>query len=471
MKRYNKPLKGRFLVATCVWAALFIGFLAEPLAQETKALGKIPRPLTLKDAVEIALKQNPMISAGNYLLESSRHRHARARSGLYPHLKISERFTRTTNPMWAFGTKLNQEEITREDFDPRTLNDPDAIKNFQTTISLTYPLYDRGRIRKGVEQAKLQSEAALFGLEAVRQKVVVRTVEAYFNVLLAQKGIEVLTKSLETARAHHRMIEARYNSGLVVKSDLLRSQVHVAQLEQELQRAKEEVSVAFSYLWAALGKDHKGELELTTPLDFPPTSLSSLETWLKEAFVRRPDLERAKKELEIAKKELEKAKAEYYPSLYLTGAYEINSEDFDETANNYTIGALLELELFSGFRTRARVREAKAGVENAKAMLRGLKLEIEVEVRQSYHRAKSALAQTRVALSAIEQAEETLRIVRNRYESGLFHLVQLLDAETALQRARLNHIRALHQFRVAEARLALASGMVFEYLRNLGRSM
>jgi len=238
----------------------------------------------------------------------------------------------------------------------------------------------------------------------------------------------------------------------------------VAQLEQELQRAKEEVSVAFSYLWAALGKDHKGELELTTPLDFPPTSLSSLETWLKKAFVRRPDLERAKKELE-------KAKAEYYPSLYLTGAYEINSEDFDETANNYTIGALLELELFSGFRTRARVREAKAGVENAKAMLRGLKLEIEVEVRQSYHRAKSALAQTRVALSAIEQAEETLRIVRNRYESGLFHLVQLLDAETALQQARLNHIRALHQFRVAEARLALASGMVFEYLRNLGRSM
>jgi len=459
------------VTAICLWAALFAGHLAQLWAAQIKpsSHGDL-RSLSLKDAVETALRHNPMISASRYLLESSRQRYIQARSGLYPHLKISERFTRTTNPMWAFGTKLNQESITRQDFDPRLLNDPDAIDNFQTAISLTYPLYDRGRIRKGIEQARLQREAASLSLETVRQEVAVSTVEAYLNVLLAKEELEVLAKSLETARAHHRMIQARYRSGLVVKSDVLRSQVHVAQLEQDLQQARAGLSVAFSALWATLGKEHGGEVRLTTSFDRAPRSLPPLQEWLKKAFDRRPDLERAKKELEIAGKELEKAKAEYYPALYLSGAYEINTEDFDESANNYTIGAVLELDLFSGFRTRARVKEAKAGVESAKARVEGLKLKIGVEVRRSYHRAESALAQTRVALSAIGQAEEALRIVRNRYESGLFHLVQLLDAETALQRARLNYIRALHQFRVAEARLALASGVVFEYVSDMGRS-
>ncbi len=429
-----------------------------------------PVSLTLAEAVEIALEKNPMIFAGDYLLEGSRHKIVQARSGLFPQLKVSERFTRTTNPMWSFGAKLNQEKITRADFDPRLLNHPDPIENFQTVLTITYPLYDRGKIRKGIEQARLYREAASLDHEAIGQEVAINAVTAYLNVLLAQEEVQVVQKSLDTARAHHRMIEARHKSGLVVKSDLLRSQVHVAQLEQELQSALASLEVAFGTLWSALGEKAPGKVSLTTRLEDITGTLSPLEEWLKKAFIMRPDLRKAQIELEIAKKELEKARAEYWPAIYLSGAYEINTEDFDETANSYSIGAVLELDLFSGFRTRAKVREAMAQVKRAEAMIQALKLRIQVEVKQAYYQARSAWNRISVARGAVQQAREALRIVRNRYETGLFHLVQLLDAETALQQARLNHIRALHGFHVAFARLSQASGTVFEYTSKIGGS-
>jgi outer membrane protein TolC len=167
----------------------------------------------------------------------------------------------------------------------------------------------------------------------------------------------------------------------------------------------------------------------------------------------------------MAEEELKKAKMAHLPSLYLSSAYELDTEDFSGTANNYAVGVVMRLNLFSGLGMEARVHEALANLQQAKAMVRQFELAVGVETRRAFSMARSAYDRIKVAEAALNQAEEGLRIVRNRYESGLFTIVNLLDAEAALQQARTNHLRSIYDHKVAAAHLHLAAGVMSETFR------
>ena len=192
---------------------------------------------------------------------------------------------------------------------------------------------------------------------------------------------------------------------------------------------------------------------------------NSLETWISRSLENRPDLQHMQFQEMIAEEQVTKAKTAHLPGLYLSGTYEINSEDFSETANNYSVGAVMSLNLFSGLGLQSKVHEAMAMLRQTQAMARQLELGVRVETRQAFFMAQSAHKRIGVAQAAVAQAEEGLRIVRNRYESGLFTIVNLLDAEVALQQARTNYFRSLYDFEVAMAQLHLAAGIIDEDFR------
>ena len=423
-------------------------------------------PLTLSEAVREGLVNNPRIRAVQSQVDASAARVSQARSGFFPKVDLSESFNRTTNPMWAFGTKLNQEIISLPDFDPSRLNDPEAIDNFSTTLSVTLPVYDRGQIRGGLTQAKLDHEATSQLEDRVRQQVVVDVVVSYMGVLLAQKELKVVNETLKTARAHHHMVRSRFQSGLVVKSDLLRAEVRIAELEQERLQAESQVEVARAALNAAMGVKIDCSYHLMTTLEREMEPPGSLGTWISRSLENRPDLQQMQFQEIMAEEAVKKAKAAHLPGLYLSGSYEINSEDLSETADNYTLGAVMRFNLFSGLGLQAKVHEAMANLRHTQALARQLELGIRVETRQAFFMAQSAYQRIGVAQASVAQAEEGLRIVRNRYESGLFTIVNLLDAEVALQHARTNYFRSLHDFAVAMARLNLAAGIVDEAFRQ-----
>jgi outer membrane protein len=144
------------------------------------------------------------------------------------------------------------------------------------------------------------------------------------------------------------------------------------------------------------------------------------------------------------------------------GNYEFNTEDFSEWGDNYTVGAMVNLNIFSGRRLSARTVQAKAALNEVNARQADLKQGILVQTRQAFLQAQTARKRIMVAEAAVTQAEETLRIVRNRYETGLLNIVALLDAELALQHARTNHFKAKHDYKVAATQLALAAGTIDE---------
>lgn len=453
----------RLLLRTTI--LLFIGLTLQLTLAQTSPFAQTVGSetlLTLKEAIKKGLANNPRIRAAQSQVDASVARVSQARSGFFPQIDISESFNRTTNPMWAFGTKLNQEIISLADFDPSRLNDPEAIDNFTTTLSVTLPVYDRGQIRNGLTQARLDHKAISRLEDRIRQQVIVDVVVSYMEVLLAQEELKVVNKTLKTARAHYDMVRSRFRSGLVVKSDLLRAKVRIAELEQERLQAQSQVAVARAALNAAMGVEIDRSFHLITALERGTEAPGSLQTWIRQSLENRPDLEQIRFEETMAQAEVKKAKAAHLPGVYLSGSYDINSEDFSETADSYTVGAEVRFNLFSGLDLQSKVREAKAQVCHIQALIRQLELGIEVEVRRAFFQAQSASQRIEVANASVAQAEEGLRIVRNRYENGLFTIVNLLDAEVALQQTRTNHLRSLHDFKVAMARLKLAAGTIDE---------
>ena len=443
------------LITLCWQFALSQSLLAEQTAGPEK-------PLTLQEAINTGVVKNPKITVVRSRVDASEARVSQARSGFFPRVDISESFNRTNNPMWAFGTKLNQEVISQADFAPARLNDPETINNFVTTLSVTLPVYDRGQIRSGLTQAKLGHEANFELEDRIRQQVIVDVVVFYTGVLLAQEQLKVVNQTLKTARAHYDMVRSRFQGGLVVKSDMLRAEVRIAELEQERLQAQSQVEVARAALNAAMGVEIDSSFHLVTALERVMEAPGSLETWINRSLENRPDLQQMQFQEMIAEEQVTKAKTAHLPGLYLSGTYEINSEDFSETANNYTVGAVMSLNLFSGLGLQSKVHEAMAMLRQTQAMARQLELGVRVETRQAFFMAQSAHKRIGVARAAVAQAEEGLRIVRNRYESGLFTIVNLLDAEVALQQASTNYFRSLHDFKVAMARLNLAAGIINE---------
>ena len=420
----------------------------------------LPEPISMTEAIHIAVEQNPEIKAAQFQMDAVKSNSVKALSGFYPQLNFAQSFNRTTNPMWAFGTKLNQAAITQGDFDPTRLNDPDAINNFASTFLLSWSIYEGGRTKIGWEQAQQNLSIASLTLEGTRQNVIAQTAKTYVALVLAQKNIMVTKQALETATANLKMIQSRYNSGFMVKSDLLRAMVHIADLEQQQLLAESRFKINEAMLNASMGSGEANPLNPVTPLTIGAEINGTIDTWINTALSKRPEMENLRLEEEIAKKEVDKSRAGHYPDVNLVGNYEINSEDFSDSADNYTLGAVVRVNIFSGNRISEETKAAKSMLSRVHAMQKSIELGIKVQAREAFLKATSARERIRVAKIAVDQAEEGLRIVKNRYNNGLLTIVGLLDAELARQQAHTNYFRALHDYRVARIELALAAGTI-----------
>lgn len=424
-----------------------------------------PNLLTLGDAINTALVRNPQIIAARHQADAAASQVDGARSGLLPQLAVSESYTRTNSPLWAFGTKLNQGTIQTSDFAPERLNDPEVIDNFNTALNLSWSIFDGGRTWSGYRQAQSGAEAAAFGLVRVEQHVISQAAKRYVGLLLAMQNREVVDQSLLTAQAHLKLIQDRHRTGLAVKSDVLRAQVRIADLEQQRLMADSRVQVAQAMLYAAMGSEDAAPIEPQTPFDKCVLLEGDLNHWVDLALSRRPDLQQRQLEQIIARKAVSRSKAGHWPRLALQGNYEFNSEDFSDSHDNYTVGAVLQLDLYSGRRTSSMVAAAKANLAGTKANYDGAVLQVRVETQSAYYQAQSAWKSIAVARAAVDQADEGLRIVANRYGGGLLTIVDLLDAQVALQQARMQVFKALHDYKVARIDLALASGTIDKTFR------
>lgn len=416
--------------------------------------------LTLDDAVKTAARKNPEIKSAKFRAEAYESGVSEAQAAFFPQLNFTETFNRTTNPMWAFGAKLNQESIATTDFSPDELNDPDPTNNFSSVLSVSWPIFSGGRIYHSWKQAGLSSEAENLMLKRTRQNVIARTARAYMGLLLAIENLTVVKQSIDSAQASLNLVESRFNSGFSVKSDLLRAQVRIADLEQQRLQVKSRIKVAKAMLNAAMGMPVDTPINPITPFGKLTETKDDLDKWIKIALVNRPELNNLRLQEEISKKQVIISRSGHLPSLQAVGNYEIDSEDFGETSNNYTLGVVMQMNIFSGFGTVAKTKKANASLKQVRELIKSVELGVQVQTHEAFFTAQSSWERIKVAQTAVTQAQEALRIIKNRYKTGLLTIVSLLDAETASQQAKTILFKSLYDYKVAGIELELAAGTI-----------
>ncbi len=416
-------------------------------------------PLTLSEAVSVALEKNPLHKAALAGTRISLAQVRESRSPLLPKIMFTESAVRGNDPVFVFGTKLRQQSFTAADFALNKLNTPTPIGNFSSRFSGQWSLFDGLQSWYGVTRAKYMQQAAEQQLDRTDQELVYRAVEAYNGVLLAQKQVAVAEAGLESARAIEAESRARVESGMAVDSDLLSAQVATASRQQELIEARNALALARSQLALVLGmpSDTLYEpQEIPGEHNFPAITVVDLE---QQALAKRPDLKQVESERSAQAKNISMAKGAFAPRLNVYGSWETDSPSPGwNGGNNWIAGAEVQFDLFDGDARRAHLASERANQERTTAMRDAFRDQIRLQVRKAYYDYDSARQQVAVAYGAIQQAEESLRINQNRYDGGLTTISDLLRAQEAAHRAQSDYWQAVYRLQTSYAGVELAAG-------------
>lgn len=439
---------------TAALMVLCVPFAA--LAQESHEAS----PLTLKQALTIALEKNPERKAALADTKAAAADVREARSFLLPHVTFSETATRGNDPVYVFGSKLRQQRFTSADFSLKLLNTPPPLNNYSSRFGATWNLFDSFASWRGITRAERGKEATEHQLERADQEVVFGVISAYETALLAKKELEVAEQAKKTAQVIFDRSKARVESGVVVESDLLNAQVRLAARRQELIRAQNNLALARAELAGAMGISTDKEIEpieTLTQRSLPQKSLAELE---KQALEMRPDLKRIQSEEAAQRLSVAIAKSSFGPRVNAFADWETDHPTFVSGGggNNWVAGLEIQVDLFQGGSRRARLQHEQATQEKVAALKEAARDAIRLELRRAYYDADTARQQAEVAKAAIAQAQESLRITQNRYESGVSTITDLLSAEEAASRSQADYWRTVCRYQTSYANLELATG-------------
>jgi len=427
-----------------------LAIVAAPLGAQT---------LSLREAVQTALQKNKALAASAAAAQAARTRVTQAGSNYLPKLNYSESFARSDNPVFVFGTLLTQRRFGMENFAIGPLNNPGAVNNYQSQVSLDQVLYDAGQIKNGVRSAELMHN--LSGEESRRAEmdVLAGVVRSYYGALLAAESLKAATEALRSADADLRRADAVRAAGMSTDVDVLSIRVHLAAVKEQQIRRRADLDVARAALNDVLGLPLDTPHELTTPLRAAGLADLELGDYERRASENRPETRQSRLAANLARVQADAAKASFLPQIGVRDMMETDRRTFFTGAGtNWLAAVSLKWNLFNGFGDKARIAEARYGITRAEAETERADSAVRLGVRQAWAGLRAARERIEVANAAMAEAQESLRITQNRYEAGLANVTDLLRNETALLESKTRYLAALHDQRVAATMLELAAG-------------
>jgi len=430
--------------------AIFV-LLSAPLCAQS--------PLSLKEAVSLALDKHPSMEAAGAEVKAAEIRVREARSGYLPKLNYSESWQRSDNPVFVFSSLLTQHQFSEQNFAIGPLNRPDAMNNFQSQVVLDQTVWDAGTTGKQVRSAELGQKMAGEEQRHARMELIAGVVLAYNGLALSLESLKVAQEAVRSAEADLNRADATRAAGMSTDADVLAIRVHLAAMREQEIRRTYDTDIARATLNDALGLPLDTPHDLTTPL----TPLAAVETPLPQeeesARQARPEARQVRLSADVAQLRKETAHAALLPQVSFRVMFEADRQRFiDRGGANWLAAASLRWNLFNGFADKARIDAAAQGIVRARAQQRQIESAVSLQVRSAYLNLKSAQERIALAETTVAQAEENLRIVKNRYDNGLNNVTDLLRSETALTEARVRRLAAVHDQRLASAALELAAG-------------
>jgi outer membrane protein len=416
--------------------------------------------LTLTEAIKIALEENYELRAAKNALSAQKEGVGIARSAFLPKLTFEERAARTNNPPLSFMMKLNQQRFSQNDFVVDTLNNPQPINDYQTAFSIEQPVFSMKSFMS-LSIAKNEYTAKSGDYARAKEETVFKVVQAYLRVHTAREYLTVAQKGIEDAREHLRITEARYKNDLGLYSDSLRARTALAEAEQILVSAEKEYSVARKWFGLLLASSESIDI-VDENLPLVPKDLD----YYKEVSLTRKDLGAIKTRHETARKNVKAVESAYFPYIGVGGSYQMNDHRrlFGSEGDSWQVAAFLRWELFDGMNREYQRSKAQYEAAQIKEHVNSLREFISFKVHEAYLSVQEAGKNVELAHAALKSAEEGKRLVTSRYDNSLSPIVDLLDVQLNLNRARAATVARENAYRLAVVNLGYESGTIMKDL-------
>ncbi len=414
-----------------------------------------PLRLSLADALALALARNPEMAEAQSRMDEAEARLRAVRAGAWPTLRV-----RGAVDAWTEDQRLY----------PASHNGQAGVFGatlFSVDLVAAVPIYTGGRLAGEQETARWNLRVGEERAARVRDVLAFR-VEALFNRLLAQdEVIRSLEMAVQAMDGHRQTIEALVNAEKAARVDWLRANVRRAEL-YERQVRETHARAVLRRAWAALlGLDDAAAPEAAGALTLrPPVVCDESEVCMRLALDRRNDYRAARAEVAAAEAAVQTVRAGRRPSVVAQAAYGTRwmpdpadrPDAADDRREAGRVGVTVEWPLFDGRLTDAKVAEQSARLRGVRERFRALELQIRFEVETSLSDIATASERVRTSETAVGQARESFRIVKEMFDLGKSTLTDVLDAQTALITTETGHVGALADLATATARHKLATG-------------
>ncbi|MDF7807488.1 TolC family protein [Pontiellaceae bacterium B12219] len=443
MKRDVKNLR----LAGFVW---FCCFALTSMAQK-------PEPLTLDQAIDFALKHNPEVSATQWKTAARVAGRDAVKAQRLPAVKL-------------LGAYDYQSEASR--LYPATYNGEPGVFGQGIAggeVVLSIPLYTGGRISSEIAASELLRQASEGELSRTREVVVFNVTSLFYSILAQQEVIESVESAVRAIKEHRRSVEELVAAQKAARVDVLRAEVRQAALEETRTRELNTLSVQRWALAALIGLDSNtapeidGSLELENPPECPESALC-----LNKALAYRPDYISVQQQTEAQAQAIQSARSGYLPTVSLRAGYGMRWMDdvedqpagTDRSQDVGHVGLVAEWSLFSGGSTRANVRQQAALYQASQDLVRQMQLQIRTEVESALSGIAAARVRVATSSKSVEQARESFRIMREKYDLGKGAMTDVLDAQASLVFAETSLARARADLAISEAQKKLATGTI-----------
>lgn len=412
--------------------------------------------LDLEETIQRALLTNPNVKIAEYNRKAAKADYSAAKSSRGISISLSHSTGRNgyadnrLNPIYnnageLIGTSYNK-----------------SIGNSHSnSITASLPIFTGGELQGQIGQAKANYRSMLSAEEQAYNEMKETATTGYFNMLNATNMKALRQESVDRLQAHLDNVIAQYNVGIVARADVLRSEVELANAQQNYITASNEYDVAEATLNNIIGTPLGTTLLLKDRLQYEPYE-NDMAYCLAYSEQHRPELKQAEYGVDAAEAALVVARSGHMPKVYANASNNWGGNGSDwpgDDDENWSVGVTASMNVFDSGVTWSRIHAAQENLAKAKESQRQIKDNVELEVRTDYLNLREAEKRITTTQVAVASAEEDYHIAVVRYQAGVGTNIDVMDAQEALTQAKTNYYQALYNYNTSKAALNTSMGV------------
>jgi len=405
-------------------------------AEEVKVQGT--QPISLSQALELAKRNNNDLQVSVLQLQRSKSVLREAQAAFLPSVDLNANVENSRTVSDTLGVKRRQDAGL-------SVDDASSTTAFTGTGQIRYDLYTSGRRNGAIKEAQERIRKQELDVERQSEQIRLDVSKAYYDLQQADENVRISQSAVNNAQASLKDAVALERAGVGTRFDVLRSQVNLANSQQDLTTAFSQQQIARRKLAPLLNLPQSVSITASDPVKLAGLWQQPLEQSIVLAYQNRPELQQTLADRNISEAQRKQALASLGPQVSLLGQYNLFDQFDDGTSvvDGYSVRLQASLNLYDGGAAKARAAQSKTDIAINENRFSEQRNQIRFQVEQAYSTQASNLENVQTSNVALEQAKESLRLARLRFQAGVGTQTDVINALNDLTRSEGNRVKAI----------------------------